>query len=448
MAAFSPPLISGYIKLTRFSQIKIDRAYEDGFVSLRTAEPSMGTPVGQTTRVEAGSAYYFPIFGIGRNYLTSRKFTGNDTLMMRNKNIGYNNSFPTFNFDISGSLRAIQGEIGSLSAYALFPSPGVTTLSISYPSGVNIDANVDITGNLNVGSITADNVFITSLLSAENFIRDNEVVYTLTLTGATVETDVSIVGNLTATNIYATSAIYTPVVNASSINSTDFRTVNMTVVSALSVANDIYVNNIFGRIALDPTSALIYNSNNQLTYSGSLNYLFYVHPTDKFATDDLDTVRSPEGAYDTDVLSDVGMSGFKPCFQSVQGALDYVRRSGIFGNTLTIRVFGDVVNNERRPNNGTVPTDESGTYSSLRTITGNLTSAFFSTEWLGSNYPHLTAAGIKGGEFIWSADGNALFGQTVGLEIYDINFNTVVLQGCQNIGSRRNRNTPKNIDIA
>jgi hypothetical protein len=95
-----------------------------------------------------------------------------------------------------------------------------------------------------------------------------------------------------------------------------------------------------------------------------------------------------------------------------------------------------------------VPTDESGTYSSLRTTTGNLTSAFFSTEWLGSNYPHLTAAGIKGGEFIWSADGNALFGQTVGLEFYDINFNTVRIHGCQNIGSRRNRNTPKNVDIA
>lgn len=451
MAEFSPPLISGYVKLTRFSQIKIDKAYEDGFVSLRTAEPSLGTPVGQTTRTEVGSAYYFPIFGIGRNYLASRKFTGNDTLMMRNNNIGFNNPFPTFNFDISGSLRAIEGQIGTLSANALRPSPGATTLSISYPSGVSIDGNVSVAGNLTVGSITAENVFITTLLTAQNFVRDTEVVYVLTLTGASVETDISITGNLTATNVFASSAIFTPVVNASAINARDFVTVTMTVASSLSVANDIYVNNIFGKIAIDPTSALIYNNNNQLTYSGSLNYEFFVHPTDKFSTDNLDTVRSPDGAWDNTVMSNAGIDGntrFKPFFKSIQGALDYIRRSGIFGNIITIRVFGDVVNNERRPNGGTTPTDESGTYSSLRTVAGNLTSAFFSTEWLGANYPHLTAGGVKGGDFIWSTDGNALFGETTGIEFYNLNFNELRIEGNQNIGSYRNRNTPKNIDIA
>lgn len=443
MADFSPPLISGYVKLTRFAQIKIDKAYEDGFISLRTAEPSLGTPQGRTTRTEPGSAYYFPIFGIGTTYGASRKFTGNDTLMMRDKKIGFNNPFPTFSFDISGSIRGLEAELTTLSSSRLLPSPGTNTLNISYPQGVFIDSNVQATGNLQVKDITATNVFITNLLSANTLINDNTIIRTLTLTAAAINTDISVAGNISATNIFATSAIYTPTVVASSIISTNFNTNNMTVTNELSVVNDIYVNNIFGKIAIDPTSALIYNSNNQLTYSGSLDYTFFVHPTDKYATDDINTVRSPDGLYDTDVLHPDSVNGFKPCFQTLKGLFEYVQRSGIFGNNLYIRIFGDVVNGEQRKNNGAVPNDPSGTYSSLTTRIGNLTSAFFSFEWLGSRYPHLTAAGIKGGEFVWSNDGQDMFGEIVGLELQNINFNTLNIFGDQNIGTLRNRNTPK-----
>jgi hypothetical protein len=452
MASFSPPLISGYVKLTRFSQIKIDKAYEDGFLSLRTAEPSLGTPTGRTL-TEVGSAYYFPVFGISNTYLGSRKFSGNDSIMMRNKNIGINNSNPQFNIDIFGSLRAIEAQITRLSAQFIVPSPGATTLSLTYPSGVFINSDITANGNLLVRNITAENVFITNILSATNFFKENEIVTVLTLTGGFVDTNISVAGNLTASNIVALSSISAPTLSATQINSTNFNTTNMTVVNTLSVANDIYVNNIFGKIAIDPTSALVYNPNNQLTYSGSLNYTFTVHPTDKYATDDLDVTRSPNGLYDVDQFpnfppgtNDPG--GFKPFFQSVQAVLDYVRRSGIFGNVLFIKVFGDVVNNERRPNGLTVPTDKSGTYSSLRTFTGNLTSAFYSTEWLGTNHPHLTAAGIKGGEFIWSDDGNVPYGDITGLELYPLNFNQLHIIGCQNIGRFKNRNTPRNPDIA
>jgi hypothetical protein len=456
MADFSPPLISGYVKLTRFSQIKIDKAYEDGFLSLRTAEPSLGTPTSRTL-TEVGSAYYFPIFGISNTYLGSRKFSGNDSIMMRNRNIGIGGQTnPTFNVDISGSLRALEAQLTVLSASLIVPaSVGTTTLSILYPSGVFINSDLTVNGNMRINNLTAESLVVTKFLSAANFFRNNEIITVLTLTGAAINTDISVTGNLTATNIFATSSINTPVLNANLINATNFNTTNMTVVCSLSVANDIYVNNIFGKIAIDPTSALVYNTNNQLTYSGTLDYTFTVHPTDKFSSDDVNVTRSPNGAYDLDQWPDnpsgaKDPGGFKPFFKSIQGVLDYVKRSGIFGNRLFIRVYGDVVNNEQRPNgvDGTTPTDRSGLYSSLRTVTGNLTSAFYSTEWLGSNYPHLTAAGLKGGEFIWSNDGNVPYGDIYGLIIETINFNQLQIIGHQNIGRFRNRNTPRNPDIA
>lgn len=449
MAEFTPPLISGYVKLTKFNQIQIDRTYEQGFISLRVAEPSLGIPTARTL-TEPGSAYYFPLVAIGDTYLASRKFSGNDSIMMRNRNIGINMSNPTFNVDISGNLRAIEGSVPTLSTAALVPPAGATTLSVSYPSGVNINSNLVVTGNIRVTNLTAENITVTKLLSALSAENINTYTTIFTLTGAAINTDISVTGNLTATNIRALSSITSPSITAGNLFVTDFNTNNMTVASALSVVNDIYVNNIFGRIALDPTSALVYNTQNQLTYSGSIDYTFFVHPSDKFSTDDPNLPRSPNGAYDTDEMwSDPG--GFKPFFKSIQGILNYVKQSGVFGNNLNIRVFGDIVNNERRQVVGTgsvTPTDASGTYSSLHTRTGNLTSAFYSFEYLGANYPHLTAAGIKGGEFIWSFDGNPPYGDIYHLKIENINFNTLSIRGNQNIGSFRNRNTPNNQDIA
>ncbi len=450
----TPPLISGYVKLTKFAQIRIDRAYESGFISLRTAEPSLGIPSSRTL-TDGNAPYYFPIFGISDTYLGSRKYSGNDSIMMRNKNIGINNSNPQYSIDINGGLRAVNSIIPTLSTSFIVPSSNTNpVLNIKHTGGTYIENDLNVQGTTYVNNLTATNI-VARNIQAQTTEFVNTLLTVLTLTGASIDTDVSVTGNLTATNVIATSSVTTPIVNTQLINTSELFTTNMTVVSTLSVGSDIYVNNIFGKIAIDPTSALIYNPNNQLTFSGLLNYTFVVHPTDKFSTDDFNTVRSPRGEYDVvnyytppgvDPLPGV----YRPFFKSIQGVLDYVERSGLFGNQLSIRVFGDVVNNERRPTGlGSItPEDESGNYSSLKTVTGNLTSAFYSTEWLGANYPALTAAGIKGGEFVWSLDGNNPFGQIYGIVLPNLNFNTIFIRGNQNIGRFNNRNTPKNIDVA
>jgi hypothetical protein len=132
-------------------------AYVEDFIELPIVEPSLGIPDG-TTITNPSSSYYLPIHGISDSYGTSRRFTGSDALFLSGKNLSYNNSHPTFNFDVSGNLKA-------LSAY--FP---VLSTSGFYGDNTNfnnfdfVQINADLSANKTyIKSLYLDTLFVTNL---------------------------------------------------------------------------------------------------------------------------------------------------------------------------------------------------------------------------------------------------------------------------------------------
>jgi len=427
----TPPSVSNSVKLTDLNNVP---AY-NGFISLQNAEPSLGLPTGNTL-TETNSAYYFPVFGITNDYTNSRKFTGNDSLVLKNKNLGINNVNPIFNVDIGGTVRATTGQITTLSTTNIVPPAGVSSLNITYPSGVNINSNVNVTGTVFTTNLTANNITTTSISAASaTFVNTTTLLFTLT--GAQIiGQNVTIVGSVTASNAIALTGVFTNTLSTNNIFTNSLTANTIVINNSLSAKNDIYASNIYGKVNINPLSVLYYNEAKQLTYNRNATLTFVVRPSDPYSTDDLNVARTTTGAYSATNYS-VELGALKPFFKNIQPVLEYVKSNNLFGEYLDIWIQDDIVSGEQRPNGGTTLTDNSGNYSGLRTISGNLTAAFYSTEWLGANCPTLTAAGIKGGNFVWPLDpSQPPSGVFDNIVFQNINFKNIRLFGCSEIGSK------------
>jgi hypothetical protein len=435
-----PTPISGLIKLTKLSYLANNKSRNAGFVSLETAEPSLGLPSGRTL-TQAGTGYYFPVFAISDDYSISRQYTGNDTLTFKNRNVGYNTVNPIFNFDINGSLRATNANIVTLSTAVLSPITPGGSLSLNYTGGVQISSTLNVLGNVITPNISASTITTNRIVAASAFFV-NTYLTVFTLTGADIFVpgvnagDVTTTGNVTATNVFAASSVRANTLSASRLITNSLTANTLTVLNNLSVGQDLFATQVYGRLDLDPTSALYYNSNNRLSYTGSLNYEFAVYPGEPNSTDDPNEARTSGGAVSAEKISG---GALKPFFKTITGALNYAKVNGLFGNALIIRVYGDIVEGENRPNTLTTLTDDSGKYSGLTTRTGNLTSAFYSSEWLQANRPALYNAGIRGGEFIWSLDEEAPYGEVQHINVENLDFPNIFISGRQNIGNFNNR---------
>jgi hypothetical protein len=108
----------------------LSKRNKNGFINLKSAEPSLGLPTGYTL-TQTNSVYYFPVFGIVDSHLNSRKYTGLDNLTFVNKNLGYNTINPTYNIDIYGTFHALSAYIENLSASLIVPASGSNTLTFS-----------------------------------------------------------------------------------------------------------------------------------------------------------------------------------------------------------------------------------------------------------------------------------------------------------------------------
>ncbi len=233
---------------------------------------------------------------------------------------------------------------------------------------------------------------------------------------------------------------------------------------------DIYTNNIIGFVPIDPelTNPVEYNPFNELRVDRNVNLVFGIKPSDSFSSDDRELVRSLSGDWDQDHNDDFGV--FKPFFKNPLGVIDYINAQGLFGNTLTILVYEDIIGGNEPPNPSpwlvsdsrynpepTTPVDKSGLGSSQLFFRYRRAGAggafaeydFFSTEWLGANYPALTAAGLKGGTYGWPGhSGNIntpdnwesnrwMAGATTRLG-RNIRFTKTIFQGLHNIKNRIN----------
>jgi len=425
-----PPSIGENVKLLPLKPATQSTAYRKGFLSLREAEPSLGQPTGFTI-TQKNSAYYFLVVGNDPDLIDSRKFTGFDNLVFVNKNLGYGTLNPTFNVDISGNFHALSAYIRRLSADYIVPPSGSNTLSFEYDK-IFFNTDVFFNNDAFVESITARSLFVDFLSAKKEITTTIYIIYQLT--GAYVDNDVIIAGNLTATNVFATSSIQTTFLSAASAFihslSADYTTINNT----LSVGKNIFANKIYGKIDIDPFSQLYYNEKNQLSINANQNYVFAVRPSDDYSIDNINVSRTLDGDWWGDygnVHEDKNV--LRPYFKSLQAVFDYVYINGIYGNNLTIYIDEDIIEGENKPNEFTV--DNSGGYAGC-TVQGNMSAAFYSTEWIGSNYPHLTAAGILGGDFIWGFDNDAdLHGVFSYINVPAIKFKNVNIYGRYEIGN-------------
>jgi hypothetical protein len=440
----TPPSVSNSVKLANLTDPNINaKAYQEGYISLPFVEPSLGIPTGNTL-TEEGSAYYFPIFGISNNYFLSRKFTGNDSLILRNKRLGINTPNPQFSVDVTGTVRATNATLITLSAVNIVPSSG-DSINISAPGNIAFNSNVNITGQTTLANLTAANLLTTNF-NAVCAQFTNVIINTIVLTGAQINNNISITGNVSATNARVLSSITTNTLLANTISTNLLSAIVTTVTNSLSVQKDIYATNIFGKIQLDPTSPFSYNGNNQLTFNRNINYSVAVKPSDPFSTDDPAIPRTTTGQFSAVDKSlpwtQPTFEGWlKPFFKTVQGALNYATVNGLVGNGYNVFIIENIVEGERKPNNGTTPTDESGKYHGLYSIAGNLSAAFYSTEWLQLSAPALYNAGLRGGHYIWPIDKTApaqgIYHTT---NIENFNFNNINLYGLTEIGTKISNN--------
>jgi hypothetical protein len=427
----TPPSVGNSVKLYDLGSPLNNIAYQSNFINLPSVEPSLGLPSGYTL-TEANSTYYFPVFGISTSYQNSRKFTGQDSLIFRNKNLGINNTNPQYNIDVGGTFHALSAYINVLSANYFVPASGSKQLVFTYPNGIYFNGKNYFNGNTYITNLSANSIF-TNSICAQNVLYRNIVTTYLFLTGAVITNDMIVGANLTATNIFASNKISTPFLSANSVVTNVLSAVSATVFSTVSAGGDIYANKIYGKIKIDETGGLYYNSSNQLSYSNNVSYYFAVRPSDTYSTDDVSIPRTTSGPWDSpNQIEDANVS--RPYFKNIGSVFSYITQNGLFGNNVFVYVDEDLIVGEQKPNSY-YPTDYSGGYSGC-TFTGNISARYYSTEWLGSRYPSLTAAGIKGGDFIWNLDTSKDKNGTYSYwNVPPLNFNNIYIQGRYEIGS-------------
>jgi hypothetical protein len=425
-----PPSLGNNVKLDPLEAAVNSTAYNSGFLNLKNAEPSFGIPPGYTI-TQPNTAYYFPVFAVASTYLDSRKFTGYDNLVFVNNNLGYNIRYPIFNIDINGTFHALSAYIENLSAELIVPANGNNVLTFNNFNKVVFDTDVYFNNKTFAKNITASTLFAEFLSAKREITTTTYTIYYLT--GAYVTTDVVITGSLTSTNAFASTSVITPFLSAASALFFSLTANNATITNILSVQNDLYAKKIFGQIDYDPFSEIYYNEKNQLSINPNRNYVFVVRPSDDYSTDNINIPRTIDGDWWSDygqIHEDKNVS--KPYFKNLQPVFDYVYKNGIEGNNLTIYVDEDIIEGEIKPNYFT--DDISGLYSGC-TVFGNLTAAFYTTEYLGTNYPYLTAAGIKGGDFLWGYDNNAdIAGVFSYIDVPPLRFKSIDIHGRWDIG--------------
>jgi hypothetical protein len=423
----TPSSVGNNVKLAPLDIAVNSFPYLYGFVKLSEVEPSLGIPNG-ISYVSPNSAYYFPAFAATGTYVDSRKFTGKDNLVFVNKNIGFNNLNPTFNIDINGSLRALSALILNLSAVNIVPASGNNVLNFNYSNGVVFNTNLSANYNTYLNNVTANNLFVNNITAKRQIYEDQYTVYNFN--SVNVTTDATINGYVSANNVYVQNNTFLNTLCAISGIFNSVTGKNVTVTDSLSVQNNIYANQIYGQVQIDPFSGLYYDSQNRLSFTKTQDIYLAVRPSDSYSTDDYSTPRNANGQWDG-IVANSNQSELanvaRPYFKTLNGAYNYIYANGINGNNLTIYIDEDIVEGERLPNYFTP--EQSGQYSGC-TYSGNLTGGFFSTEWLGAHYPALTAAGMLGGDFLWPIDNTALInGNFSYVTFEELEFNNVYISG-------------------
>jgi hypothetical protein len=418
-----PPSVGNNVKLKPLSNDANFNPYNYGFINLTETEPSLGVPTGLDFTVP-GELYYFPVFGISNSYLESRKYTGNNSLVYRNGNVGYNNTNPVYNIDINGTFRSLSAYIPTLSTDYIVAAYPNTVLEVK--CNAIFDTFTVFNSGVKFNSLTANNI-LTQYISAAQIHYFNTVTTTFTLSTLSINGDLNIYGTLTANNVFVNTSLSANSLSSTYLNTGSLQTNNANVNNSITTQN-VYSTNLHGKIDIDPASlSLYYNNLNQLGFSSNREYKFAVRPSDSHSTDDITLARTYAGPWDsTNAIEDSDV--LRPYFKNLKNVFDYVAGKGLAGSNLKIYIDNDIVCGEKSAGDG-------GTYNGL-TVTGNLTSAYYSKEWLNANYPALVSAGILGGEFVWANNPDiAVNGKISHITVPALKFNNVSVIGRYQIGT-------------
>lgn len=398
------------------------------------------------TNVSLNKPYYFLLANKDYGYNQSRGFTGNDTIVFNNNKLGYNNNNPVYNLDINGTLGASYASITSKISTNNISNSG--TLNVNNFNRVNIYSNISSSKIIVGDTLNSNgNVFVTKLTSVSNIslnksitsFINNVLINDLTATKLTIS-------NLYVNNNTVSNYISSIKLSSENLYVNDF---NLDYFSDITV-NSLSAKNLHGKIDIDPTY-FYYNTDNNLTFDNS-SYTFAIKPSDPYSTDDFNVKRTLTGNISSNLLTSDNINyTLKPFFKTLQGVNNYIKIKNLYGNTLNVYLYENIIDGEQYPKS--YPLDRSGQYgienipwyTQLGTVlsnTNNLTGAFYSTEWLGTNYPELTTAGILGGQFWWTKDTSQVpYGFPQNNFFTDFDFKNVNILGMHEWGSRVSGNT-------
>jgi hypothetical protein len=377
-------LLSNKTLLTPLTSANVNSlAYNNGFSNLKHVEPSLGVP----SYTNLTSAYYFSTIAISPDYGKSRKFTGHDSLFLSGSNLSYAHNNPSFNLDVSGNFRALSAYIPLLSTNYI----GGETLSIQGFSSVQIDSNVYANRTI-ANYISADEVYVTNLKTLSSVFDYYNVSPDLAnLIFSNITWNVTAGGDVSAKNIFIKEKLLTPFISS---NNSFFNNVTADYIEnciQLSSLSSLYVNNIYGSLQIDSKSPLQYN-NNVLSTTLSASYYFGVKPSEPYSTDDISIMRTLNGAHYVfdDIATATDYPVLKPFFKNIKQIFDYVEKYGLYGDSLNILIYEDIIQNNVNPIGGSQAGCE---------FEGNIKVAYYNENSLPS---FMSDAGFKSGDYVWN----------------------------------------------
>jgi hypothetical protein len=376
------------------------------------------------TNTISNSAYYFLVASQADSHSKSRRFTGNDSLMLKNNNISYANQIPTYNLDVSGNFQALNTYINVVSTNYITGS----ALSFNNFKSVNFNSDVNDFQSAYGNFISANNVFV-SHLSSLSTRYDYFPVPSISAdyVFSSITWNVTAGGNVSARNIFVDS-LKTRFISARNTFFKNLTSSYYTVNSNVSTFT-LSASNIHGVFNLDPTSRLYYE-NKVLTTKLSASYFFGVKPSDKYATDNISYVRGLTGLWDkTNTIETLPV--LKPYFKNVKQVFDYVKKYNLHGDDLNILVYDDIL--QDNVNNDTTTSIAGCEY------TGNI-----SVQHVTTPPSFLQAAGLKAGDYVWNKENSAdINGKISYWNVDTLKFVNLNIVGMYEIGTLINNNGNK-----
>lgn len=434
----SPSLCSWYYHIWSLN-------YND-ITNIKNLEPSFGLPNGITT-FSSNSSYFFLVAAPNKSTFKSRAFTGLSDLFVKNNKLSYAHNNPTYNFDISGSLYSINTLLSYISTNNI-------SLQQVYSNSLFLNSSVSAISGFYTDSLSSYIIVVDNFTQYHNDYQNQQNTNDQAVGILKYNNNISakIGGTLTVNNLTVLNEISASVLknNSSSITklSADYLYTDLlssqtfSIPYAISFDGSINAVNMKTFLDLDPQSGLYYDVENNLSLYMPYEQIFGIKPSDSHSTDDENTLRIPNGAWDNNFTDTFGVN--KPFFKTLNETLRYIQQGKLYGSSVKIFIYEDIIEGH---NNSYAD----GTFSSLNskfgTLSYGLTAGFYSTNYIKNNLPaEFYNSGMRGGDFVWPSQSGFSAGSFGYSTIFANLFDNTTVMGLYDISSEIGSSTPYYVD--